>query len=639
MQKHILGYLSLCTLLSSAVLLADRVVTPKFTIRSQSFNAARRLAGHEGHINLYDQEEWYADSSLTPEYTRSIQPYKISECLFGDLLNDNNAIKIQGSRVFNRDTNALLADYFYLPTDFKSTVCFTPRIQNVLVDLNYYMGLNTWLPGLYYRVQAPLTWTKWALNMRETINDNGENGYDAGYFTGDELVRDILLDSFTDFMAGKSPGRITQFLITNTQEIIVDMQPLKYAKVKKSDRKTAISEIRSAFGYNFLLEEDYHFGANIQVAAPTGNRPKARYLFAAQNGNGHHWELGAGIDGHYTFWRSEDEEKSLSIHMSLDVLHLTKTRQKRTFDLCGKPLSRYMIAEKMTSVIDYNLTGDGAANYPVPNAQFKQIFAPVANITTLDVDVSVNAQADLVALLNYTNGNISLDLGYEFFGRSCEKLDLHCCPEFEEKTWALKGDAQVFGYDINNNLVQGAVPLSATNNNANIHGGGNFGTAGVTDADAIQTAKTNPNIDYPQDAFGDSQDLGAHRGLGINNNNDVHNPSNPQINTSIDPVFITQDDINFVRTRSISHKLFGHFQYNWDDRKFCKPLLEKDYWAPYLGFGFEVEFAPGQSCCVDNSGCCDKNECIECTREVKGDCIRCGLSQWGAWLKVGVSIR
>ena len=69
-------------LLSSSTGLA---VTPYYSIRSQSENAARELvgAGWNTHINLCDMDGWYGNISVTPEYTRSFKPYHIAQTLFG----------------------------------------------------------------------------------------------------------------------------------------------------------------------------------------------------------------------------------------------------------------------------------------------------------------------------------------------------------------------------------------------------------------------------------------------------------------------------------------------------------------------------------------------------------------------------
>ena len=75
-------------------------------------------------------------------------------------------------------------------------------------------------------------------------------------------------------------------------------------------------------------------------------------------------------------------------------------------------------------------------------------------------------------MFNWTCGNWTYDLGYNFWGRSCEKLKLSCeCPTtFAENTWVLVGDASEFGCENGGE----ARALSASENNATITSGTNF---------------------------------------------------------------------------------------------------------------------------------------------------------------------
>jgi hypothetical protein len=647
MQKNRTKYISLCALLSIVSLHAeDRVVTPLFTIRSQGFNSVRRLPGETGrNIFLYDVDacecgDFYGKISLTPEYTRSFRPHEIARSLFGDALGENGMLKIEGSRVAGRDPNALLADYFYLPTDFESTICFTPRIQNFLVDLNYYVGLDWVWRGLYMMVQTPLTWTKWALNARERILDEGDNGYDAGYFTPNALSRGALLDSFLEYARGDAPGVINQVVVPTAgpNEVFnVELRPLQFAKIRKTQSNITVSELRYYLGWNFLLCEDYHLGINLQASGPTGNRPKAEYLFEAQNGNGKHGEFGFGVNGHYTFCRSEDEDVAWTFEANIDVSHMFKARQRRTFDLKDKPLSRYMLAEKLGSEVLDSLQG---ATGTAADAQFKNVFTPVANITTFDLDVTVGAQVDFLAWIYRDCGNSRWDFGYNLWTRSCEKFERHCdtmCNGFESNTWALKGDAQVYGFAVGPIVANfnGAVPLSATENAATINGGTNFVSGSQINTASINAAKANPNIDNPQFAFGDNAQ-GNLTALRVNPTNDL-SAANPQINTSIQPVFIQESDIDFVRIKGITQKLFTQWSiYNPCD---WVPQDEGRVWYPYFAIGAEVEWAQNHNnrcdndCEDDNNNNCDN----DCSNTIDGTCVRSALSQWGIWAKFGVA--
>ncbi len=633
MHKTIQKYLSLCALISMSMIYADDVA-PHFAIRSQAFNSVRRVPSqtyHHVHLPGYGDNGCgpaYGSFWLTGEYTRSFRGHDITKCLFGEAVGDDHCMKIQGSRVAGRDANALLADYFYLPTDFNSCVCFSPRIQNVILDMNYYVGLDNIWKGLYFAMEAPLTWTKWALNIRENVQNKGENNFDAGYFTANTLSRDVLNADFRAFAAGNAPGTVTQVSNTaGTQQTTTQLRGLQFAKMRKSETKTTISELRYYLGWNFLLKDDYHVGFHLEASAPTGNRPEGEWLFEAQNGNGKHTEFGAGLHGHYTFWNSADENNSWTFEAALDVTHLFNTHQTRTFDLVDKPLSRYMPVMQMGSEILLGLQNPSAE---APSAQFKNYIAPLANITTFDVDVSVGAQVDFIAFFRYQNNNfmcgegmLTWDWGYNLYYRGCENLELQCgCNQFDENTWALKGDAQVYGFAVDTTpLVQTTVPLSATESAATIHAGTNFGVNGAVNSADILAAKRNPKVDNPELA---SNGVDA---LRVNFADDNSSTTNPQINSSFDPVFVKQSDINFARTKQITHKLFSKWQFTFTDR---------EKWVPYFGWGFEAEFAQGEGNC--NS--CDTEECettCDADCDLNGACLRCGLSQWGLFANIGIS--
>ncbi len=639
MQKAIQKYFSLWALVSMSALTATDVA-PQFVIRSQGFNSVRRVPSQTyHHTNL----EGYGDNGcgpayssfwLTGEYTRSFRPNKIAHALFGDAVNENHCMQIQGSQVAGRNANALLADYFYLPTDFDSCVCVSPRIQNFVLDMNYFVGMDNVFKGLYFAMEAPLTWSKWALNIRENVQNTGVNGFNAGYFSAGALARSALNTDFRSFAAGNAPGTVTQ-VSDNTAtpaSTTTQLLGLQYAKMKKNSTRTTVSELRYYLGWNFLLKDDYHMGLHLEASAPTGTRPHAHYLFEVQNGNNKHTEIGAGLHGHYTFWRSEDEDSSWGFEAALDVTHLLTTHQWRTFDLNDSPLSRYMPVLQMTSQISGGLQKAGGT---APSAQFNNLITPLANISTFDVDVSVGAQADFIAFFRYEKnkvmcgeGNLVWDFGYNLYARSCEKIELRCgeCNQFDENTWALKGDAQVYGYSVNATpLVTATVPLSASESEATIHGGTNFGVNGVVNAADILTAQTNPKVDAAALAFGTGPT--ALRTLFANNNT----ATNPQINSSFNPIFIKQTDINFARTKQITQKLFSKWQYT---------ATERETWVPYMGWGFEVEFAStGNSCDseCDETGNCNTGCDSGCDDETDGSCVRTGVSQWGIFANIGIS--
>ncbi len=687
---------------------------PYLSFRSQGINGAREMVGWQTQINKYDMCRFYGSFSVTPEYTRSFWDCRLAEALFGQALVgsmlpssatpsvsnnlgfgccnsgcnngcnsgcnngcgrgsgwglgggcgdccDRSVISVQGSKVANRNPNALLADDFYLPTDFSSNVSFRPRIQNFIVDFNLFLGFDEWCEGLFFRVHMPVCWTKWQLNMCENIQAAGQNPADPGYYNDTietatdgsgnlvGLQRDFLLNSFEQFASGQGS-------IQNVSGITYE--PLRFARmVNCPDTRTRPAEITAALGWNFLMDENYYWGFSLRAAAPTGNRPEGCLLFEPIVGQGHHWELGAGMDSHYRFWCSEDETRDFSMYLDACVTHLFKAHQRRTFDLKGanKELSRYALAGQFnvdTTSFNNLTAGDTAADASQPSAQFNSVFAPVANFSTIPVSVSAAVQGEIIFKLAYTHCNFQWDIGYNFWGRSCERICPRCVND-ANSSWfgksGLKGDAFAYGFTAtknpNGNLVvdvsQTGIPLSATESASTIYNGTNNYPDGLNDLAWNQ----NPGVDNPALAWNGSSPASP---LATYNSD---SSAWLQVNTSKDPVLLGLADLDLegASTRGISNKVFTHFNYTWND---C------ECWVPYLGIGGEAEF--GQRFCNNNSnGCCSRVDVVvdgqtpqvlSCSKGCDNDCNSCcgnndrnnccksiALSQWGVWVKGGVS--
>lgn len=618
---------SITVLLSVVALNAnDSTPTPRF--RSQGFHADRqRDAGMVGHTNLYDMESWYGTLDLGIGYMRSFRDDRIACCLFnGDLVCDDccdNTILVQGSKVTSRDAKAWLADYLYLNCTYNGSFCIKPIIQNVVVDLDFYIGLDEWCNGMYFRMYGPINWTKWQTRFCVTDPETVvTTSCSAGYFTPSGT--EVFLSSLADYFAGSAPTSVDN----------ITFQGLKWAKMTCNcdETRTGFADLRAELGWNFLQDEDYHLGIGIHAAAPTGNKVRADFVLDPVVGNGNHWELGGTVHGHYVFWRSEDEEKHFGFYVDAIVTHLFKAKEQRTFDLVGKDNSRYMLASKFTKTVTNTLAGRTTAGTSTvgstaATSQFGLVYAPVANLTTTDIKVSVSAQADIAAWFNFTSRGFSWDIGYDFWIRGCENFD---CPDecdpcntdsifltANANTWALKGDARMFGFagaaDGAAIVADQAIALSATQNNADIHAGTNV-TA--VNASLTNVQLQNGGVDNAQFAIAGAGVRLIHTPLSQGGANANSN----QILTSIQPVFIKSTDVALQGTKGLSNTIWTHLAYTWD----------RDNWIPSLGIGGSAEFGSGN--CNDCDTSCTNN----CTNSCD-DCFKCSLSQWSIWLKGGIS--
>lgn len=595
----------------------QHLVTPYFSIRSQGVNTARHVSGQWQFMQPGGPCAPYGFFSTTLEYARSFKPAHITRCLFG--IEENQTITIAGSTVTDRNAQTdWLADYFYLPTDFKSTISFNPCIDNITIDFNGFLGLDRWNPGLYVAVYAPLVHTRWRLHMHECVINKGVADHPAGYFTPQTLSRGMLLNTFSDYAQGMAPLPVTQLRNASnplSEQLTTFFGSLNRACISPTKRtKTRFADLRAIIGYTALSTDCYAVGGYLMIAAPAGNRPEAQYLFEPMVGTGHHAELGVGIKGQYTFINNDCY--AVSAYFDANMVHLFGTRQDRAFDLVGKPFSRYMLAAKFGTPDNRQLRGaaniDGTSQ-PIGGTttatqQFARSFTPVANLSTLTVNVSVGVQAEFVALMNVRYQDYRLDIGYNLWARSCEKISVRKNPLDNNTAWALKGDAQVFGFAAITDggipsLVQAgdAVGLSGTQSGATI-------SSGLNSQDTALVANT--GVDNAQFAFAGTNNVNLLRAPA---------PATTLIQTSIQPILLKSRDINVCQhaTRALTSSLFSSITYSGCyDPCHC--------WQPYFAVGGRVEWAHG------SGTSCNKNACTQA-------CITCGVSQWILWFKAGIT--
>lgn len=384
-------FLILCSL-SGRAYAADSTsgVLTFFGNRAQGDNTARELVGMTNHINKFDQEKNYIVTSLTPEYNHSLNHTEMAQALWGCYyLQDTDVLKITGTAHGDRLSRDLDAHWFYLPDNYRGSICFKPVIQNIIIPLDLYWAMDTWVRGLFVRVEAPLAYTKWDLNANFTTVETE--------FT--QSGPTILLERAENYFCSNNRA-----IAPETTYIPLACSKFCSYDCTKNKDKTGLADIRIDIGWQFLLEQEYSCGAFARCVAPTGNKPTSEWLFEPLIGNGHHWEFGVGITGATIMWHNEEGTKGLSFTGEALVTHLCTSHQNRVFDLKDKPLSRYMFAQK---------TGE-------------LTYAPIANLTSCVGKVSYPAQASIIALFTYSHFNWSFDLGYNFWARSQQNFSPAC---------------------------------------------------------------------------------------------------------------------------------------------------------------------------------------------------------------------
>lgn len=617
MQKYVLPLL---------LALSHQVIysSPTLSFRSQGRHADRqKMAGMAGQTHLsyllnqdgdwQPVDAWYGVFDVAIGYMQSFDNQHIVKCLFGSDLQgcDCSTILVQGSNVANRDPKAWLADYLYLNCDYNGQFSVTAENKNIMGDIDLYFGFDDCLCGLYLRLYGPIVWTQWQTSLCATdtglVSSCTFGG--IGYFTPSGT--ETLLCSPSQYFSGCAPASVDD----------VTFDGLAFAKIENCKQsKTGFADLRGELGWNFYRRRGGLIGINIQGAAPTGNTLQGVNVFEPIVGNGHHWELGGGLIARALLCESENKCNNVGLYLDANITHLFDAKQRRTFDLGNKPNSRYMLAMQFRKDVTDNLQGlptPGTGEGEPPAAQFNSRYIPVANLTTFDVDVSARVQVDVTVMLHLQCNNVSLDLGYDFWTRSCESILCTSCatnrcdvPSLADMTqldtWALKGDARMFGFDAST-VPNTVIPLSASENGATIHAGTNVG---FEDVECTNVRLQNCGID--NSLFAVAGPMGTHLVIHTPTTaGGVDNVSN-QIKTSVSPEFINLDDIIFSQeaTSGLSNKVFAAVSYTGS----CHHV------APFISLGGSAEFGKNESSCAANICCND-----------------CTLTQWAVWLKAGIS--
>jgi hypothetical protein len=556
--------------------------------RSDTVNAAREIAGWQEHINDYDVGRTYWSFYFAPEYKRSWHNKQLSEFLLGC----SDSFAVQGSRVPNRFSGALFADYFGLPADFSSVISFEPHITSLVLDSNFYLGLDGCVPGLYLRIHAPIVHTVWSLDLCECVQTKGTQAQPAGYLATTSVPRDKLAENFSEAINACLCDKFGQ----HKPLVFGDMQsPLAYGRMVRRRNLSRLSDVHFILGYNFCNADDYHVGLNLRLSAPAGNRPDPDFFFDPIIGNGHHYEVGVGFTSHVLFWSDRADMDYAGFWLDVNATHLFADTQLRSYDLINNPGSRYILVSKIVPVTLTDLELNGV---PVTQQYIGKLF-PAINKTTLPSTISMKAQVDMVAKISFQRRGVQVDLGYNLWYRSAEQLHCLGCVE---KELALKGDAQVYGFVSQaspGRAVDDPIALNATESRATLYAGqgvGNF-------VPGQQFA--NKNIDTPALASD-----GAGNPLFQLNQADSAALGIPQqqVSGSLMPVTITNDMIDVwssLNPQALSHKLFGNLAYAWE--------AEDMIFVPFLCVGSELEWRCG--CVASNSA----------------------ISQWGIWVKGGIS--
>ena len=316
-------------------------------------------------------------------------------------------------------------------------------------------------------------------------------------------------------------------------------------------------------------------------------------MFSPVVGNGHHNQVGAGLDAHHQLWKN-DCGHSLDMYVNGYVASALPNCQVRSFDFKNKGcLSRYMLLKELNSALTTTnqYTANSAGN--IING---------INFSTRFTNVKINVIGDAALRFVYRRDNFDFGIGYNVYGQSKESVCIvtpttnnPCNILDPSKIYGFKGCTGVASYQYPTDGSMTTGPFTTvvyTKMQPQIK-------ARLLNAVLSDNPLTNTSM-----ASG-SRFIDWHTNVDGNQANSV--PVDTPLadvviaSTSLPALQVTVKDLDVnsgKAPKQITHKGFVTANWTWQD---CAN-------KPYIGLGAEVE---GGS--------------------------KCSLKQWGLWLKGGVT--
>ncbi len=584
----------LCLIILSSPLLLEAKFITTFIPRSQGANTARELVGWQRQLYGSYNENYGAFSSVF-EYTRSIDTRCIAEEFFS-----TNLLTFAGSESPERTNSDIIADYFGLPINFYGTLAIKPLIENVIIDLEFYFGLDEWLRGLYLRIHAPITYTKWTLGLNECL-PCGDKFRGCTEFPTCYMTSTVPVTQSTECPEVVPPTRMPVGCPINTTLNIPNqykngnctvqtirealsgnftfgdmVEPWNYGRFSFCPRaKAGLADIDVILGFNLFASDWGHLAFFGQVVVPTGDRPKGKYIFEPLVGNGRHWQAGGGLSAHLS--AGSKGGNACGIYIEGNATHMFETNQIRSFDFTTNGLlSRYILLKEFT-----------------PEGEYDATFINAINFATRNCKVSIGLQVDASAKFFVAIQGWQLDIGYNAFYQEAETVCIHtACPcAIDSRIFGIKGLEGVCAscYTVENDQVQPGVTsmelLNTTQPDATMF------TANLPTSAPVPESPTTICLSWNSEAIEEATNVNEL----IQDGFIVANTTEPATRVTCNDL----DPSSAAQGRMFTNKFFGHLAY----------IFEKSCYSPHVGVGGEIE--------LDGR-------------------YHNALQQWGVWLKAGL---
>jgi hypothetical protein len=226
-------------------------------------------------------------------------------------------------------------------------------------------------------------------------------------------VEHLLKATATAEALGNDKGLLTDFLKGEySSGAGVDQQEaLKFAKIDSKTRsKSGFGDARVSVGAKIVNTEDYDVALHAALTAPLGTEATGEFAFEPILGNGHHWGVGLGADA----------TCAVAVYDNFSI------------DLLGSARGTYLLAGDEIRT----LQGRTDIKVFVPWCHYFRVgtqgelgVKPLANVSTLSVEVKPGITLEGTLALSLQAGPFVSEAGYHCYAREGERIALKTWPD------------------------------------------------------------------------------------------------------------------------------------------------------------------------------------------------------------------
>jgi hypothetical protein len=329
------------------------------------------------HVNM-QQQLWHSvvyakkgdvlgGIQVIPFYQKSISLEKTARYF---LMNGKNCLLVSGdANTSELPIRDIRAEWLGLPSNFHGKLSMAPKQKQFGATLEYHQDLKRFIDWSFLQS----SWVSMSIPIMAVENNLRFRQFNV-INPGTEFPRN-LIEAF------------------NNPE-------WQYDKFGCSQKKVGAGEIRLNFGTTFLNSDYFQVICYSSFTIPTGNVPNAEHLFSPVVGHGGFPGFGGGANFQILLNRNP-ETLAWTFFLNLDAMYLLSRKMYRTFDLCEKPWSRFLL---------FN-TQNGTES-----------FVPGVNVLTHQVSVKPYVMVDFSMGWRIITNGWEFELGYDAWGHGNEQI-------------------------------------------------------------------------------------------------------------------------------------------------------------------------------------------------------------------------